>query len=171
MEIRKIKNEDYEMITDLTIEAFTNSEHGYGGEADLVKNIRKLDSYDDNLELVATENNQIIGHALLSEVKIKENNLSGLALAPISVSTERQNQKIGSQLMQEIEKKAVQTNFNFIVILGDPNFYKRFGYKEAQTFNIKAPFEVPKEFYLIKMIKDNNSTNYAGTIEYNSAFN
>lgn len=73
--------------------------------------------------------------------------------------------------MQEIEKKAVKTNFNFIVILGDPNFYKRFGYKEAQRFNIKAPFEVPKEFSLIKMIKDNNSTNYAGTIEYNSAFN
>lgn len=44
MEIRKIKNEDYEMITDLTIEAFTNSEHGYGGEADLVKNIRILEN-------------------------------------------------------------------------------------------------------------------------------
>ncbi|MCF6515493.1 GNAT family N-acetyltransferase [Lactobacillus sp. S2-2] len=170
MKIRKIKTEDYQAVKDLVITAFSKSEHGYGGEAELVEKIRNLDSYDHNLELVAEKYDHIIGHVLLSEIKIQGINQYGFSLAPISVLPKNQNQKIGSQLMKKIEEQAKNTDKKFISILGNPDYYKKFGYKEAKKYNIKAPFEVPEKYYLIKSINDFNLNNFSGMIEYSSAF-
>ncbi|MBP2966818.1 GNAT family N-acetyltransferase, partial [Acinetobacter baumannii] len=91
-------------IKELIVEAFSKSEYGYTGEAELVDKIRQNNDY---LEVVYLEENKVIGHGLLSDSKI-ENHLNetvakGLVLAPISVLPSHQGKGIGSQLMTALE--------------------------------------------------------------------
>lgn len=60
MIIRPIKNTDFTEVDKLIRNAFTQSEHGYGNESELIDKIRKDKSYIPELELVALENNTII---------------------------------------------------------------------------------------------------------------
>ena len=171
--IRSVTKEDYKSIEELTIEAFSKSEHGYNGEVEIIKKVRKLPDYSQNLELVFIEGSNVVGHALLSPSWIlnQEDEVirEGLVLAPITVAPGKQGLGIGSKLIKELEgltrdKKA------FISILGDSSYYGRFGYKSASEFKVNAPFEVPEEYFMIKELSVDGLLNSEGTLKYNSAF-
>lgn len=90
--IRSAVSEDYEQIKKLIVEAFTNSEYGYTGEAELVNKIRQEKNY---IELVYLEGNKVVGRGLLSESYVENDSDEivnrGLILAPLSVLADYQN--------------------------------------------------------------------------------
>ncbi|WP_429970756.1 GNAT family N-acetyltransferase [Fructilactobacillus sp. Tb1] len=170
MMIRSVENKDYKSIDKVIYEAFLNSEHGYNNENDLVHNLRKEEDYNNYFEIVAENyNNDIVGHAMLSTINISDH--LGMALAPISVMPDYQNNGIGSLLMNEIEQRATKKDVQFISILGDPNYYGRFGYLSASKYRISAPFEVEDKYFMIKPLFENGLKNVTGTVEYNQSFN
>src|SRR5699024_9259562 len=86
MEIRSINVAEFSEVDLLLRDSFTETEHGYQGEAELVKKIRAEKTYTPELELVAVEEEQVLGHTMLSEVAVGETvNNTGLALGPIAV--------------------------------------------------------------------------------------
>lgn len=173
LKIEAIKPKDYQTVHDLVVEAFSNSEHGYHDEAKLVEKIREEATYNKELELIATLNNQIVGHGLLSEVLVKDDKKEhiGLVLAPLSVLTNQQRTGVGSQLMIELEKRAASHNYPFISILGDPEYYAKFGYYPAADHGINCPFEVPEANFMIKEMISGNLSTIKGNLIYNKAFN
>ncbi|MFY8331201.1 GNAT family N-acetyltransferase [Vagococcus carniphilus] len=170
--IRIINENDYSAVEALTISSFSETEFGYQQEADLIKKIRKDPSYKAELELVDEIDGKIVGHGLLSECLIKNENDSwkGLALAPLSVLPSYQNKKIGTNLMLALEKRSLIADYPFIVILGHPTFYKRFGYLPASKWGIFPPFEVPEEFFMIKELRKNILQEISGEVAYLKAF-
>ncbi|MDT2829793.1 N-acetyltransferase [Vagococcus carniphilus] len=170
--IRIINENDYSAVEALTISSFSETEFGYQQEADLIKKIRKDPSYKAELELVDEVDGKIVGHGLLSECLIKNENDSwkGLALAPLSVLPSYQNKKIGTNLMLALEKQSLIADYPFIVILGHPAFYKRFGYLPASKWEIFPPFEVPEEFFMIKELRKNILQEISGEVTYLKAF-
>lgn len=44
--------------------------------------------------------------------------------------------------------EAVKQGFNATFLIGSPLYYKRFGFNETNTYNIKNISEVPDEFVL-----------------------
>lgn len=44
--------------------------------------------------------------------------------------------------------EAVKQGFNAAFLIGNPLYYKRFGFKETNTYNIKNTSEVPDKFVL-----------------------
>ncbi|MGM0218687.1 GNAT family N-acetyltransferase [Enterococcus sp. AZ126] len=172
MKIRKVTSKDYKEISELIKESFTNTENGYGHEAELVDKIRVSDCYNDELEIIATENEKIIGHGLLSEVNIVNDNqkFKGLVLAPLGVATDYQGKGVGKKILQELENRAEKLNYKFISILGHPSYYTRFGYIPASKYNIKPPFDVLDEVFMIKPLRSNSLNNINGTIRYSRAF-
>lgn len=170
--IRVINENDYSAVEALTISSFSETEFGYQQEADLIKKIRKDPSYKAELELVDEIDGEIVGHGLLSECLIKneKDSWKGLALAPLSVLPSYQNKKIGSNLMLALEKQGLIANYSFIVILGHPTFYKRFGYLPAIKWGIFPPFEVPEEFFMIKELRKNALQEISGEVVYLEAF-
>ncbi|MEQ7217228.1 N-acetyltransferase [Vagococcus fluvialis] len=93
----------------------------------------------------------------------------GLVLAPLSVLPTHQGKGIGSKLIKALEEK-VANQYSFISILGSPSYYSRFGYEEAAHFGIKAPFEVPSEYFLIKEMTKEQLASSRGTLIYSAAF-
>lgn len=172
MEIRLATLEDQPKIARLIYEVFTNTEHGYGNEAELVANIRQTSGFDNTLELVATEHEELVGHGLLSEVAIVNDDCSyiGLVLAPLAAAINYQGKGVGTKLMTELEARAVALNYPFISILDHPDYYPRFGYLPASQFDVKAPFEVPEEAFMIKPLLPGALEKIQGKIQYSKAF-
>lgn len=172
MQLKSIETADYKTVDQLIRKSFTTTEHGYENEAELVKKIRREKNYDPQLEIVAINNSQIIGHGLLSEVQINSQvrQLTGLVLAPLAVLPTQQQKGIGSAILQELEKRATQLGYPFISILGHPSYYHKFGYVSARQFDVTPPFPLPEEAFMLKELLADSLTGISGTLIYSSAF-
>ncbi len=172
MLIRKVNTNDYTEVSRLIVSSFSTSEYGYSNEAELVEKIRKNITHKKDLELVALIDGKIVGHGMLSQVKVINvlDESIGLVLAPLCVLPEYQNQGIGGKLIEELENIALYLGFKFISILGNPDYYGKFGYSEAKNYNISAPFEVDSKYFLIKELEQHGLKEVKGTLIYSSAF-
>ena len=172
--IRQEQVEDYKSTENVVKLAFANAEHSDKKEHKLVSRIRKFNAFIPKLSLVATnnDNNEILGHILLSKIKIVRDNqiAESLALAPISVLPEYQNKGIGGLLITEALKEAKELGFNSVVVLGHPEYYPKFGFKKASLWKIEAPFEVPDEAFMAIELTENTLNRVSGVVEYPSVF-
>lgn len=172
--IENVMQKDYEKIKEVEKRAFSNVEHSGGDEHNLVERLRKEMQYHPEFEIVAkTLDGEIIGHAMLSEIKIIQDDgevTIALALAPIAVLPEYQSNGIGSRMIDYLQEEAKAANYVAISIAGDPNYYCRFGYVPASEFGIRAGFDIPDKYYMIKPLFENSLEQISGVIEYQKAF-
>src|SRR5262245_58243323 len=98
---------------------------GQDAEARLVDALR--DGGYVRLSLVAEEAGQIVGHVLFSDLPILSDTgtVSALALAPLAVLPEFQNQGIGSALARRGLEVCKDQGHRIVVVLGHPAFYPR----------------------------------------------
>lgn len=165
--IRTEKTVNYTKVHHVITEAFKTAEHSDGNEADLVSKLRKSPSFIPELSLVAIADDIIAGHILFTKAYV--NTTTVLALAPLSVLPEYQNQGIGLALIRKGHETAQKLGYKFSVILGYAKYYSKAGYIPASKYGIKAPFEIPDEnFMAICFDKQNNQLN--GTLKYDNAF-
>src|SRR5690606_38772579 len=81
------------------------------------------------LSLVAVDGGQIVGHVALSPVTLSSGATGWYGLGPISVWPARQGQGIGAALMQAALAALQQQGAAGCVLLGDPRYYARFGFR------------------------------------------
>lgn len=169
--IRQERSKDYKVTEEVVQSAFANMELSDKNEHELVSRIRKSDAFIPELSLVAIDN-EIVGHILLSKIKILNDIqiVESLALAPISVLPEYQNKGIGGHLILEALKRAKKLEYESVVVLGHPEYYPKFGFKKASLWGIKAPFEVPEEVFLALELRENALNNVSGVVKYSNAF-
>jgi predicted N-acetyltransferase YhbS len=166
---------EYCKVTEKVIKsAFANMEFSDKKEHELVSRIRKSEAFIPKLSLVAIneDNNEIVGHILLSKIKISNDNqfAESLALAPVSVLPEYQNKGIGRLLILEVLQIAKGLGYNSVVVMGHPKYYPKFGFEKASSWGIKAPFEVPEEAFMALELQENALENVSGVVEYPSVF-
>lgn len=73
------------------------------------------------------------------------NRFKTLLLAPVSVALEYRNRGVGSSLIRESFKLAKGMGYTSVILVGDPAYYHRFGYKSAISFGIKHELNIPDE--------------------------
>ena len=151
MKIQIETKEDFEVVYEVVQTAFKNAEHSDGNEADLVVALRNSLAFVPELSLVAKIQDKVVGHLLLTEISIGEN--VGLALAPLAVLPDFQKQGVGSALIKKAHEVAEKLGYPAIVVLGDPNYYSKFGYEEASQWQIQAPFDIPSEYFRVCFLK------------------
>ncbi len=66
-----------------------------------------------------------------------------LALAPVSVMPERQNAGIGSRLIRAGVERAVADGWQGVFVLGEPEYYRRFGFDPALAAGFASPYAGP----------------------------
>ena len=99
------------------------------------------------LSLVATDGDAIVGHIVLSKAHVEEH--EALGLGPIGVDPDRQRQGIGKALMEEAIRRARETGYPLIALLGHPGYYPRFGFKPAEaTYGITSKYDAPPEAWM-----------------------
>jgi predicted N-acetyltransferase YhbS len=136
--IRLEKEKDYKIVENLTREAFWNAHVPGADEHLLLHNLRKEKEFINELDFVAINNNQIVGNIVYIKSKIINNSSlkSVLTFGPISVLPEYQNKGIGSELINHTVKLSKEMGYRSIIIYGDIEYYKRFGFKESKQYKI-----------------------------------
>jgi putative acetyltransferase len=126
MIIRPETPADGEAIGAMTSAAFRASPHGDHDEAGIVEALRAAGALAASL--VADEDDEIVGHAAFSPVTINGEWLGWYGLGPVSVRPDRQGQGIGAALIREGLDRLRATGAAGFVVLGDPAYYRRFGF-------------------------------------------
>ncbi|WP_330747341.1 GNAT family N-acetyltransferase [Chryseobacterium sp. CP-77] len=156
--IRQEEKKDHQQVFQLTEEAFSEMEHSDHQEQFLVEKLRKSDAFIPELSLVAEdENGRIAGHILFTKIKIvnEEKSFESLALAPVSVKPEFQNQGIGTKLILEGHRIAKELGYKSVILIGHEKYYPRFGYKKTSNFGVSFPFDIPEENGMaVELVKD-----------------
>jgi putative acetyltransferase len=155
--------EDIGAIREVNLAAFPTAE-----EADLVDGLRGSDAWIDGLSIV-TEDRQrrVVGHALLSRCHV--DGAPALALAPCAVLPHLQGQGAGSAAIRAGLNGARARGEEFVLVLGHPEYYPRFGFIPASRFGVRAGFDVPDEA-LMALALNPDAAIPRGTIEYPAPF-
>jgi putative acetyltransferase len=136
-EIRPESPEDAAGIDQLLRAAFPGAV-----EADLVQRLRA--DGDLALSLVAEEKGTIIGQvAFVPIVLDPDPGYRIWGLAPVSVLPHRQGQGIGSALIGRGLNLAAVAGIELILVLGDQNYYSRFGFDTVLAEGIEVAWSGP----------------------------
>ena len=166
MTVRPEKPEDARAIRIVIEQAF-----GRAAEADLVDALRR--NGKATISLVAEDDGRVVGHILFSPVTIETNEreLVGVGLAPMSVIPERQNQRIGSLLVEEGLRRCREDGHRFVVVLGHRGYYPRFGFVPASRFGIKSEYDVVDEVFMVMELREGALRGRHGVVKYQPEFN
>jgi putative acetyltransferase len=124
------------------VEAAFRAEYGNGdGETALVAALRA--SSDVVCELVATEEDTVVGHVLFSRMRAEPARCRFAALAPVCARIDRQKAGIGSALIRAGLEACREQGIGAVVVLGDTDYYRRFGFSAAKLEGIACVFAGP----------------------------
>jgi len=146
MIIRPEQTKDYPAIHKINELAF-----GGRAEAELIKALRRSNSFIPELSLAAVQKGEVIGHILFSPIiiKSKERVIPALALAPMAVHPKFQNKGVGSKLTRRGLKDCLRLGHKIIVVIGHPGYYPRFGFLPARDKGLEVAFPVPDEAFMV----------------------
>ncbi|MGL4737199.1 MAG: MYG1 family protein [Cellulosilyticaceae bacterium] len=171
--VRAIEADDTSKVYDVVQTAFASAEHADGTEQDLVVRLRADEkAYVPELELVAEQDGQIVGHVLFTKAAIAEDGKSAetLALAPLAVLPDLQKSGVGTALVNVGLERAKALGYKHVIVLGSDQYYPRFGFKEAAQYGVKAPFEVPSPYFMALELEDGALDGVQGVVVYSPAF-
>lgn len=168
VKIRQENKNDFNAVFEVNELAF-----GQNKEAILVELLRQSNAFVPELSLVATLDNKIVGHILFTKIKIvndDKSEIESLALAPMAVNPKFQRKGIGEQLIEYGLNKAKELQHKSVVVLGHEHYYPKFGFRPADRWNIRSPYDVPASaFMAIELVAD-GLKNTNGLVKYPKEF-
>lgn len=139
--IRLEEERDYRKVEHLTREAFWDIYHPGCTEHLIVHKLRTAPAFVKELSYVACDEDSIIGSIIYSKAKVindQNQEFEVLCMGPLSVLPSFQRKGIGSLLMNHSIEKARGLGFKAIIIFGNPEYYRRFGFVNAAKYGIKT---------------------------------
>jgi putative acetyltransferase len=121
------------------------------------------------ISLVADDAARIVGHVLFSTVSVERTTTRGLGLAPVSVLPGHQRRGIGSQLIRAGLAHATSLGYGFVVVLGEPAYYRRFGFETASQLGLGNEYGVDKPFMTLALHRE-GLKNVSGLVRYQPEF-
>jgi putative acetyltransferase len=161
LEIREERPEDIAAIRNVNLQAF-----GQDLEGKIVDALRANGGV--LLSLVATLEDRVVGHILYSPITV--GGITGAALGPMSVLPELQRHAVGSKLIEAGNRKIGHQGFPFIIVLGHPNYYPRFGFRPAFHHAIKCQWEVPEDVFMVLVLDEKQMQGVSGLAKYRDEF-
>jgi putative hydrolase of HD superfamily len=160
--IRCEQPDDIDAIARVTEAAFANAAHSSHTEHFIVNALRRANRLP--VSLVAVEHGVIIGHLAISPVTITPGTTDWYGLGPVSISPDRQQQGIGSALMNAALARLRHLGAAGCVVLGEPAYYGRFGFL-AQA-GLRLPGVPPEYFQALALAGEIPE----GDVQYHEAF-
>jgi putative acetyltransferase len=132
-------------------------------EADLVDRLRG--DGDAVISLVATDGDVLVGHVMFSRMSAP---FRALGLAPVAVLPDWRGKGIAARLIENGITQAQKSDWAGIFVLGEPDYYQRFGFSVAKAEKFESAYAGP---YLMALaLRGSDLPCPSGRIDYASAF-
>jgi putative acetyltransferase len=164
--IRPDRVEDASRVRQVNESAF-----GQSTEADLIEKLRR--ACTNSLSLVAEED-EVVGHILFTPVAVERagQRVLGMGLAPMAVRPDRQRQGIGAQLVRRGLDMLRERGCPFVVVVGHPDYYPRFGFGPASVHGLASQWEgVPDAAFMVLVLDERAMAGVSGVAIYREEFN
>ncbi len=153
---------DFAAIETVTGAAFRDAPHTSHNEQFILAALRDAGAL--SVSLVAEQGGSLLGHVAVSPVSISDGTSGWFGIGPVSVIPRLQGRGIGSQLMREALGRLAEQGAAGCVVLGDPSYYQRFGFKPEARLVLPG---VPSEYFMALSF---GQVVPAGTVTYHPAF-
>ena len=166
--IRAEREGDEPLISALVRRAYADVGYSDHREHLMIERLRRTDAFIPALSLIAEADGEAAAHVLFTRAYIRSGALRRrtLALAPVSVVPDFQGVGIGTRLVRAGHAAAAALGFGSVVLVGIPNYYRRFGYQPLRDYPIVLPFAAPDANCQILPLLPHALTGLAGTVEY-----
>jgi predicted N-acetyltransferase YhbS len=168
MVLRQEKESEFPAIYELVKTAFQTARVSNGDEQNFVDRLRSSPNYIPELALVAEDEGRLIGHIMLTTTSFETTagQRQILLLGPLAVALERRRQGLGAQLVLEALRRAKTQGHTAVILVGDPAYYSRFGFKPAIYFGIANTDRIPNENVMAYELVPNTLQDIQGTISF-----
>ncbi len=163
LEVRPAEGTDRDAIRRIHRSAFPTP-----AEAELVERLAK--DGDLILSLVAWQGGEAIGHAAFSRMTVEADGRArrALGLGPVGVCAGYQGSGAGSALVRAGLGIARATGEEMVFVLGEPEYYRRFGFAADQAKPFRSPYSGP--FFMALSLGPEAQAPISGTASYAKAF-
>jgi predicted N-acetyltransferase YhbS len=171
--ITRTLQKDFPVTEFITREAFWNLYKPGCDEHLILHKIRNSKCYIPELDLVAVFENEIIGHIISTKAKIVDSSKlehEVLCVGPLSVLRDFQNKGIGSILINNSIAIAKESGYCGMILFGNPDYYHRFGFVNAQKFNITTKDSQNFEPFMALELQNNGFEKKEGRFFEDNAF-
>jgi putative acetyltransferase len=156
------------------IHAVVTAAFARADEAQLVDRLRSSDAFIPGLSLCLFDcENVLVGHVLFTRCQIVDDEgyaSESLALAPLSVLPSVQGKGLGGGLVRNGLLRAEAMGFGAVIVLGNPVYYRQFGFQPAADWAIHAPFPVKEGTFQVLPLHPDALVGVLGTVRYPAAF-
>ena len=153
---------DRPRVEAITRAAFADHPHSDHREHLIVDALRAAGAL--TLSLVAERDGDLIAHIAFSRVSVSAGDGDWYGLGPLSVAPHFQRQGAGSALVQDGLARLRELGAAGCVVLGDPEYYRRFGFTKADPLYLP---DFPPEYFSAVVFKPGD---HAGAVAYDPAF-
>jgi len=157
-----------EASTDINVIDQLNRE-SFGGEDEpkLIKLLRERGEL--LLSIVAIKEKNIIGHVCATRVNVEGKDYSIAGIGPLAVTEHQRERGIGTMLMKKVIEQLRTDGYIAAVLLGNPNYYPRFGFIPGSKFDLQNEYGAGDSFMALEL-QDRALENIIGKVQYVSAF-
>ena len=158
--IRLEQQDDYSDVENMVRNAFWNIYRPGAFEHYIVHKLRNHPSFIKDLAYVIEKDSRIIGHINYSNGIINYENdgsENAVVLGPIAIDESYQNQGYGSKLIEFTLTIAKDKGIPYVLVVGDENYYSRFGFVSASRYGIYLEgTDINEEcpFFMIKIFDE-----------------
>jgi putative acetyltransferase len=152
------------------IRAVNEQAFGRAAAADLVDALRGHGKA--TLSLVAVRGARVVGHILFSPVRIESGcrSIAGLGLGPMAVLPAHQREGIGSRLVGTGLEECRRAGHGWVVVLGHPEYYPRFGFVPASRHGLAWEHPAPDEAFMVLPLREGALAPGGGLVRYAPGF-
>jgi len=164
--IRPEKPSEFRNIYDFVKVAFQTAQVSNGDEQNFVNRLRAGNGYIPQLALVSEQDGKIVGHIMLTKTFVNGvgSKHEVLLLAPLSVALEHRRRGIGSKLIMESFRLATNFGFKAVLVVGDPVYYSRFGFRPSASFGIVHDPPIPEPYVMAYELVPQALSGVSGTV-------
>ena len=120
--------------------AFARGDGSVPAEVGLVEALRGSPAWLAELSMLAEVDGEVAAYALLTRVRVDPGERPALALGPVAVLPEYQVRGYGTAVVQAALDAAAELGEGLVVVLGNPAYYRRFGFRPAADLHLTGPW-------------------------------
>lgn len=140
------------------VESLLHRSYNRTNEVEFLRSIRTRDTFIPELSLAATEHGSVAGYILLTQVGIRTANevLPTLVILPFCVDPSLRGKGIGSMLLANGMRRALQLGYSSCVSIHCGAYFERFGFLPARDeYGLEIYFQVPDgDFRACELVED-----------------